>query len=205
MAAGEGRTFREMLAAAKRRLAGRPPGEIAEKARAAFDPERAEFRFSSLGEEIVVRYPSWDVGPGVDPWRQLIILHYLDRADGTPPGRRLIPFGELRDGMVRGGGFDRACEGEMARYFSRMPLETLRAACRALGAEPEESNADLCAALPFLPRCPVVWKLWLAEEEDDIGGSGRLFLDSGADGYLSVEDAVTAGELILERLRRECS
>lgn len=65
------------------------------------------------------------------------------------------------------------------------------------------SNADLCAVLPFLPQYPVTWKLGLAEEVDEIDGSGRLFLDSSADHYLSVEDAVTAGTLILDRLQNK--
>lgn len=67
----------------------------------------------------------------------------------------------------------------------------------------EDSNADLCAVLPFLPQYPVTWKLWLAEEEDEIEGSGRLFLNGSADHYLSIEDAVTVGTIILDRLRQQ--
>lgn len=70
-----------------------------------------------------------------------------------------------------------------------------------MGAKLEDSNADLCAVLPFLPQYPVTWKLWLAEEEDEIDGSGRLFLDGSAGHYLSIEDAVTVGTIILGRLQ----
>lgn len=117
MATKENRAFLEMLSAAKSRLAGRSPGEIANNTGVTFDPEQA--------------------------------------------------------------------------------------VCTALGAEIEDSNADLFAQLPFLPRYPVTLKLWLAEEEDEIDGSGRLFLNNSADHYLSIEDAVTVGTLILERLRRQ--
>ena len=72
-----------------------------------------------------------------------------------------------------------------------------------MGAKLENSNADLCAVLPFLPQYPVTWKLWLAEEDDEIDGSGRLFLDGSADHYLSIEDAVTVGTIILDRLQRQ--
>ena len=41
-------------------------------------------------------------------------------------------------------------------------------------------------------------KLWFADEE--MPGSGRLLLDKSASHYLSVEDAVTAGELLLQKL-----
>ena len=203
MAIKENRAFLEMLAAAKSRLAGRSPVEIAEKAHVVLDAEHQEFRLFSLGEEVIVHYPSYDIEQKLDEWHHLVILHYLEMADGTPLGQRMISFGELRDGLVRGGGFDRTCEQTMARYFAKKPLENLQAVCTALGASIEASNADLCAVLPFLPQYLVTWKLWLAEEEDEIDGSGRLFLNSSADHYLSVEDAVTVGALILDKLQRQ--
>ena len=101
------------------------------------------------------------------------------------------------------GCFDRTSEQTMAGYFAKKPLQNLQAVCTSLGASIEPSNADLCAVLPFLPQYPVTWKLWLAEEEDEIDGSGRLFLNSSADHYLSVEDAVTVGTLVLDRLQRQ--
>ncbi len=203
MAVHENRAFLEMLAAAKKRLAGRSPVEIAEKANVTFDAEHQTFQLISLGEEIIIHYPSYDIEQTLDEWHHLVILHYLDMADGTPLGQRIISFGELRDGLVRGGGFDRTCEQTMARYFAKKPLENLQAVCTVLGAPMQDSNADLYAVLPFLPQYPVTWKLWLAEEEDEIDGSGRLFLNSSADHYLSIEDAVTVGSLILDRLQRQ--
>lgn len=203
MTTNANRAFLEMLAVAKGRLAGRSPAEIAERAHVTFDTEHQAFRFSSLGEEITIHYPSYDIEQKLDEWHHLVILHYLEMADGTPLDQQMISFGQLHDGLVRGGGFDRTCEQTMARYFAKKPLEDLQAVCTALGAAIEDSNADLYAVLPFLPQYPVIWKLWLAEEEDEIDGSGRLFLNSSADHYLSVEDAVTVGTLILDKLRRK--
>jgi len=194
------RAFLEMLSAAKSRLAGRSPAETAERAHVTFHAKHQAFLISSLGEEITIHYPSYDTEQRLDEWHHLVILHYLDMADGTPLGQQMISFGQLRDGLVRGGGFDRTCEQTMARYFAKKPLENLQAACTALGASIEDSNADLYAVFPFLPQYPVILKLWLAEEEDEIDGSGRLFLNSSADHYLSVEDAVTVGAFILDKL-----
>ncbi len=203
MTATGNRAFSEMLAAAKDRLMGRRPAEIAEKAHIAFDAERQVFQLFSLGEEITISYPSYDIEQELEEWHYLVILHYLDMADGALLGQRMIPFGELKGGLARGSGFDRACEQTMVRCFAKKPLENLQAACTALGAAIGDSNADLCAVFPFLPQYPVILKLWLAEEEDEIGGSGRLFLNSSAGHYLSVEDAVTAGTLILDKLQRQ--
>ena len=102
------------------------------------------------------------------------------------------------DGMVRGGGFDRRAELVIRRQLGLLPPEELRRRCLALGAELLPSNADLCARFPFLPRYPLWLRLWFGDEE--FPASGRLFLDESAAHYLTVEDAVTVGGLLLERL-----
>ena len=45
---------------------------------------------------------------------------------------------------------------------------------------------------------PIWLRLWFGDEE--FPASGRLFLDESAAHYLTVEDAVTVGGLLLERL-----
>lgn len=79
-----------------------------------------------------------------------------------------------------------------------LPPEELHRRLLALGAALEPSNADLCARIPFLPRYPLWLRIWFADEE--FPASGRMFLDESAAHYLTVEDAVVVGELILERL-----
>ena len=61
-----------------------------------------------------------------------------------------------------------------------------------------DSNADLCAVFPFLPRYPVIVKMWFADEE--FPASGKMLVSGGADHYLTIEDAVTVGEVMLRRL-----
>ena len=50
---------------------------------------------------------------------------------------------------------------------------------------------------PVLPRYPVTLKIWFADEEFPV--SGKIFLQDHADHYLSVEDAVTVGEILLQK------
>ena len=59
-------------------------------------------------------------------------------------------------------------------------------------------NNDYSTRLPFLPMYPVTLNYWQADEE--FPASGRLLLDSSAEHYLTVEDSVTVGELILQAL-----
>lgn len=49
-----------------------------------------------------------------------------------------------------------------------------------------------------MPNYPVWLKIWFAD--DEFPASGRLLLDASAEHYLSIEDAVTVGELLLKLL-----
>lgn len=192
------RMYQEMRRAALERLAGRDVRDIEARARAPF--RDGAFRLTTLGREVSVRYPGYEISPALGLWHNLILMHYLDLADGTPLAGRQIPFAAQKDGMVRGGGFDREAEKMIQSSLGRLDPEELRARCRALGGQFLPSNADLCVEFPFLPMYPVYLKIWFADDEFD--ASGRMFLDASAEHYLSVEDSVTVGSVILEHLGR---
>ena len=80
-------------------------------------------------------------------------------------------------------------------YILRIGNTPLRVGGRIL-----KSNADLCAEFPFLPRYPVTLKLWLADDEFPV--YGRLLLDSSAEHYLTIEDSVTVGNILLQMLEQ---
>ena len=163
-----------------------------------FDRQRQVFSLFSLGKDIEIDYCGWNICPDLDEWHQLLILHYLDMADGTPLSGQLMAFGDLANGMVRGGGFDRQSERDLGLRLGYAPQSQVEKVCRALGGVLMPSNADICAAFFLFPNYPITLKLWFADE--DIPGSGRLFLDRSASHYLTVEDAVTAGSLLMEAL-----
>lgn len=199
--AAPNRAFQEMRKPALNRLCGRDPAELAARTGISFDRERQVFSLSSLGQNIQISYPGYEICPAVDDWHHLLILHYLDLADGTPLTHQLMAFGDQPGGMVRGGGFDHQSERDLGLRLGHCPPEQAERACRALGAVLTPSNADLCAVFSLFPNYPITLKLWFADE--DIPGSGRLFLDRSAGHYLTVEDAVTAGTLLLEALFQE--
>lgn len=194
-----GRQYLEMLHPAKERLAGRDPQEIAAKTGMEFDGNG--FHFKSLGRVLTITYPEYDLTPVYDEWLHLIVLHYMDIADGTPIGGEPIAFGSMKGGLIRGAGFDRESEKFLSGYFGEKPEENVAKLFESLGGQIFKSNADLSAVFYYLPRFPVMVKLWFAD--DEIGGSGRMWLDESADGYLTVEDAVTVGEIMLELFERE--
>lgn len=189
------RMFEQMEKAALEWLEKRDPKEISCKAKVNFDGK--DFRFLSLGQPITVSYPDYKITPQLSNWHHLIVLHYLNLADGTPLSGRPIGFGQYKSGMVRGGDFDRRAE----LIFRDFQLENLRKRCMELGGVEKSAKADLCVELSFMLCYPVTVNFWQADEE--FPASGRLMVDGSAEHYLTIEDAVTVGELILEELRKE--
>lgn len=193
------RAFDEMLQAAYARLGQRNPEIIAERSGISYDAFRCIFQFESLGQPIRVSYPEYFIEPeDIDPWHELVILHSMDLADGQPLSDQWIAMAQFKNGMVRGGGFDQLCEDIIRRQIGRHGASTIESACLRLGATIIESNADLCAAFSLLPRFPILLKIWFAD--DELPASGRMFFNACADHYLTVEDAVAAGTLLLDKL-----
>lgn len=192
----ENRQFERMLEAARSRLLRHVPEEISEKAGVRY--ENGVFWVRTLGRRVEIQWPAGKITPPVSTWHTLTLLHYLDLADGTPLTGRTITFSQYKDGLVRGGGLDRNTELIVRRDLGVLPREELARRCEALGAELLPSNADFCARFDFAPRYPVWLKVWFADEE--FPASGRLLVDESAPSYLTIEDAVTVGALILDEL-----
>ena len=194
----ENRAFMEMMKAAREWLAGRDPIDIAKKAGIDFDGETMRFSFRCLGTEVYVHYPDYEIEPYVEEWRQLVILHYMKIADGMPLTGKWMTMGEVKDGLIRGGDFDRRCENVIRSRLSQITEEELKEKCRAIGGQIIRSNADFTVRFDFLPQYPLLLKVWFADEE--FPASGKLLLDASADHYLMIEDAVTAGQIVVEKL-----
>ena len=192
------RAFQEMLTAAKGWLSGRSPEELAERAGAKWDPGAKLLKLQSLNQRLEVSAEDWSVRPQPEEWHHLILLHYLSIADGTQLSDEMISFGNLKDGLIRGTKFDRTADMALARFLKGREPEQIKEVCRFLGAGFRDSNADLCAVFPFLPRYPVAVKIWFADEE--FPASGKMLVSASADHYLTIEDAVTAGEVMLGKL-----
>lgn len=192
----ENRQFARMMQTAQERLLRHVPEEISEKAGVRY--ENGVFWVRTLGRRVEIQWPAGKITPPVSTWHTLTLLHYLDLADGTPLTGRTITFSQYKDGLVRGGGLDRNTELIVRRDLGVLPREELARRCETLGAELLPSNADFCARFDFAPRYPVWLKVWFADEE--FPTSGRILVDESALNYLTIEDAVTVGSLILDCL-----
>ena len=196
--AEENRAYLEMLRVAVGRLKGRSGEEIAARSGAVFHSQENKLEIKSFHEKIELQLPDCNTQPKMEEWHHLLLLHYLDLADGAEVSQHLITFGDVKDGLIRGTKFDHTAEQELKKILKDKETEEIREACERLDAEFIESAADLCVSFPFFPRYPVILKVWYADEE--FPSSGKLFLQGNADHYLSVEDAVTAGGIVIQKL-----
>lgn len=199
MADQDNRMFQEMKKAARERLKSCSPGEIEKRAGVLFEEKESAFYLDSLGEKVKVTYPEFQVDGAAGEWHELVILHYLEMADGTPLSGELITFGQLPQGLVRGGKMDLEIEKKLGDFFGNSQAERMAEVCMPLGAGIGESRADFTAVFDFLPRYPVTMNLWFSD--DEFAGTGKFLLDSSAEHYLSVEDAVTVATILLDRLK----
>ena len=197
-------SYDRMMKTAREWLAGKSAEDIARLGGIRFDAARSVFQMTSLGRDMEISYPDFVFSEGVDEWQQMSILHYLNLADGTPPSGEWISLSQMNSGMIRGGGFDRMFEALVRTKLGNLDARTVGDACGKLGMNLEKSNADLCARIDFAPFFPIIMKLWFADPEDDLPGSGRVFVDRTADHFLTIEDTVTLCEyLIVDRLKSE--
>ena len=195
----DNRAFQQMLLSAKERICVHAPEEIAQKSGAVFHKDKSYFELQSLDQRIQIAFPECKFQPWIDEWQQLVILHYLDLADGTEVSPEMVSFGALKDGLIRGTKFDHDMERKLGGFLAGMTQEQFCRICKRLGAQLIEERADLCAVFPFLPSYPIWLKVWFADDEFE--ASGKFLLSKSADHYLTIEDAVTVGELLLSKLK----
>lgn len=195
----ENRQYAEMLNAAIDKLRKYTPQEIVEKSNVDFDEEKSEFRFKSLGQEMHLSYPEFDLTPSFDMWYHLTVLQYIDTADGTPLGDSLISLSDFKDGgVVRGTSFDRECDRLISKYIGDKDVDLVKKACGDMGAEIIKSKADLSVKFSFMPNYPLVVNIWFAD--DELEGSGKVLVNSSAEHYLTVEASGSVATIVLNQL-----
>ena len=188
-----------MLEAAKDRIKQKPNEDICKNADVLI--KDGAFCFKSLGLDIKVSLDDCSITPRIDAWHTLILLHYLSFSGGTPLKNKLMTFSEYKDGVIRGTRFDREVDAAVQKYAAKFSKDELIRRLSDMGAEIIPSNADICAKLYFLPRYPVFIKIWFAD--DEFPASGKMLIDKSANCYLPLEDAITAGDIILKKLFEE--
>jgi hypothetical protein len=197
----QSRQYQEMLNAAKKKLEGRLPEEIAEKGNLTYDACNKVFEFETFGTIVHVSYPDFELVPSLGMWYHLTILQYMDEADGFPLPEKWIALSDFKDGgLVRGSSFDRENDQIIRRKIGKLDEITVMKAAEMLGGKQISGTADLSMLFYFLPNFPLRLNLWLEDEE--FPASGKVLCNQSAEHYLKVEAAGTVAGLLLQELEK---
>jgi hypothetical protein len=198
------KTYGLALEKAKQDLRGRDPMTAAALSGATYDKLTAtsgRFRLKFWQEEYIVDYPEASVREeksGQEPsiFIQILILHYLINADGTPSADKWISFRELPGGR----GFDPAFQQHASRPLVRAfghDIKGFIKVAEALGGE-RLTFGSASFLFRIFPRQWVAVVLDLADEE--FPAWVNILFDGAASHYLPTEDWAVVGELLSSRL-----
>ena len=195
------RRFRAAWEQALSEWAAADPARCAAQAGCGLSPEGVTVPF--FGRPHLVTHPEGDVSAGGAPAHvavSILLLHYLLRADGTPPAGEWLAFRELPDGMFYAASFAPRAEAPLAQAFGADPSSGLDAFRRAAAGH-RRSAARSGGRRLRLPGS--------AASRPRRAGLGRrrrvpaqasVVFDATAGHYLPAEDLAGLGGLLARRL-----
>ena len=131
----------------------------------------------------------------------VLACRYLLLCPDTPQtDHTLVTYKDFKDAAPYVGGFKNTVEIPIARTFSGR-LDSLEAACLALGGRPFDTDVSCHLAYEFqaLPRVPVV--LIFHDADEDFPAQCTVLLRKSAAGYLDMECLAMIGGILAHRLQ----
>jgi hypothetical protein len=155
-----------------------------------------------LGQSCRVILPGVEVstatGETLSPRDKLIILHYLNTADGSPPTNRLITFKELPEGAVYYPTYVKRTIKPLLDQFADKS-ESLIGTAESIGGVKAETG-DFSFSLKTLPHVSLTFTLWLGDAE--LPPEANILFDSSITGYLPTEDITVLCEILAWKIVR---
>ena len=181
-------------------LAGADPRHVCLNSGVIYNREQDSYILPYLNRRYLVNHSSGEVknmadGSGVSPHMQIMFLHYLSRADGTPLRNEWITFKELSGGEIYREPFRKRAISPLLQYFGNKPDRFMEVGL-SLGGE-RYTYGDISLLMRPFPRVPLVFVLWQGDEE--FPASANILYDATANLYLPTEDyALLPGLIIWE-------
>jgi hypothetical protein len=161
---------------------------------------RTVIRLDYVAQHCLVTLPDVEVvaasGNPLTQRDRLIILHYLNTADGAPFAGKPLTFKELPEGMIYFPTFVKRAVKPILDKYADAP-EALMAAAEKLGGVKSEGG-DFSFKLKALPRVPITLTLWLGDEE--LPAEANILFDGSITDYLPTEDITVLCEILAWKL-----
>jgi len=155
-------------------------------------------RLYNLDRESLEITPA-DNGPLPELWEEIVILHYLIAADGSPKSGQLISYKQVPDGAPYYANFVKRTSGILLSVFGER-LSDLRTAAKKLGAKEVSGYGDFALSIPALPRVDYLFVAY--EQDDEFPPEAQVLFDSSIINYLPAEDITVLCQMICIKLAR---
>lgn len=178
------------------------PYIVAAKSGANFDQGRFTLRF--FNRTVLIYYPEIRIeesGKQSPPpkWVQLILLHYLLTADGTPVADYWLTYRYLPGAYLFETRFQSLAINSLLQAFGK-DTDGFRRAALALGGIPMTRSGDVAFRFLALPQLHMACILYLGDEE--VAPSVNILFDASASHYLPTEDLSYLGTYLSHELQR---
>lgn len=127
---------------------------------------------------------------------KILILHYFNRAKGTPLTHNLITYKELPEGIIYFPTFSKRAIKPIVDHFGKESQQLIEIAGRLGGLK--ANYGDTATTISAFRYVPITWALWRGDEE--FPPSGSILFDSTISDYLYTEDITVLCETITWKL-----
>jgi|WetSurMetagenome_2_1015567.scaffolds.fasta_scaffold532089_2 hypothetical protein len=127
---------------------------------------------------------------------KILILHYLLRARGTPPSKKLIAFREFHEGSAYYPSYFKRSISPLIEYLGSKP-EILLDVSREFGVS-RSDYGDVSITIPAFERVPITYVLWKGDSE--FAPNANILFDPNVLDYLPLEDVIVLCQTITWRL-----
>jgi len=129
---------------------------------------------------------------------QILILHYLTQANGTPFTNKVITYGQIGGGKFYVPVFIKRNIDPMLKSFSHRPELLLELAQKIGGAK--ATYGDVSVSIDPFPKVRIFFILW--KGDDEVPPNGTILFDGNIPHYLTSEDVCVLTETLVWKLVR---
>jgi hypothetical protein len=188
---------------AAKELSERNISEVAQLSGTSHDTDTGRLHLDFIGKPHQITLNNIDVlgpdGQEAPLTEKVVILHYLNTANGAEVRDDPITFREVPSGEFYYSAFVKRAENPLLSVFGHNPDLLLKTA-PLIGGDPIQGQGDAAVKFLPLPKVPVSIILWGGDEEFD--PSAQILFDRSIQHYLPTEDIAWLSGMIVYRLMR---
>ena len=156
-----------------------------------------------LTRPYLVAIPNGEISPedrkeNVPVKDQILILHYLTQAKGTPLTNKVVTYGQIEGGKFYVPAFIKRSIDPLLKCFGHRPELLLEVAQRMGGTK--AAYGDVSVSIDPFPRVRIFFILW--KGDDEFPPNGNILFDGNISHYLTSEDVCVLTETVVWKLVR---